>query len=137
VERILAIDFGEKRIGLATSDASGRIATPRRTLNRRADEATIDEILRFCEDEEIGVILLGLPRSPRGTESPFATRIRSFARKLEARTALPIRFHEETLTSDEGARRLKARKSRPPRGELDRTAAAVLLEDFLQQEPGS
>jgi putative Holliday junction resolvase len=134
VDRILAIDFGEKRIGLATSDASGRIATPRRTLDRRRDEASIDEILRFCSEEEIGAILLGVPRSPAGEESAFAARIRSFARKLGARTSLPIRFHEETLTSDEAARRLKSGSART---ELDAAAAAILLEDFLQQESGS
>jgi putative Holliday junction resolvase len=134
MDRILAIDFGERRIGLATSDASRRIATPRRTLDRRGDDAAVAEILRFCREEEIGMILLGIPRSPEGVESPFARRIRSFARKLEARTALPVRFHEETLTSDEASRRL------PPgsaRGEVDRMAAAVLLEDFLLEEAGS
>lgn len=131
MDRILAIDFGEKRIGLATSDASRRIATPRRTLDRKTDEVVIHEILRFCDEEEIGVILLGIPRSPAGRETPFAARIRSFARKLAARTSLPIRFHEETLTSDEAARR---RKAGVAAGGLDPVAAAVLLEDFLQQE---
>ena len=126
--RILAIDFGERRIGLATSDASGSIATPRRTLARKEDEAAIAEILAFCGEEEIGAILLGIPRSPEGLESPFAARVRSFARKLEARTDLPLHFHEETLTSDEAARRLPAGASREA---TDRTAAAVLLEDYL------
>jgi putative Holliday junction resolvase len=126
--RILAVDFGEKRIGLATSDASGTLATPRRTLSRREDEAAVDEILAFCREEEIGTILLGIPRSPEGVESPFADRVRSFARKLERRTTLPVRFHEETLTSDEAARRLPPGS---PREAADRTAAAVLLEDYL------
>ena len=134
MDRILAIDFGERRIGLATSDASRRIATPRRTLDRRADEAAIEEILRFCREEEIGMILLGLPRSPNGEESPFAGRIRSFARKLSGSTALPVRFHEETLTSDEALRRVPPGS---PREDLDRMAAAVLLEDYLLQESGS
>lgn len=126
--RILAIDFGEKRIGLATSDASGNLATPRATFERRGDRAAVREILRFCAEEEIGMILVGIPRSPAGAESAFAARIRSFARKLQAATDLPLRFHEETLTSDEAARRVSRR---PARGELDRVAAAVLLEDFL------
>ena len=127
--RILAVDFGEKRIGLATSDATGMLATPRKTLARRADPQAAAEILAFCGEEGIELILLGIPRSPEGRESEFAARIRSFASKLAARTALPIRFHEETLTSDEAARRL------PPgaaREDLDKTAAAVLLEDYLR-----
>jgi putative Holliday junction resolvase len=127
--RILAVDFGEKRIGLATSDATGMLATPRKTLARRADYEAAEEILRFCEDEDIELILLGIPRSPEGVESPFAARIRSFASKLAAQTAIPVRFHEETLTSDEAARRL------PPgaaKEDIDKTAAAVLLEDYLR-----
>jgi len=126
--RILAVDFGEKRIGLATSDATGTLATPRRTLARRADPEAMAEILRFCEEEGIELILLGIPRSPEGRESGFAARIRSFAAKLEARTGIPIRFHEETLTSNEAARRLPPGASRE---ELDQAAAAVLLEDYL------
>src|SRR5512144_2538268 len=104
--RILAVDFGEKRIGLATSDATGTLATPRRTLARRADAQAIGEILRFCAAEGLGMILLGIPRSPEGAESAFASRIRSFASRLGESTEIPIRFHEETLTSDEAARRL-------------------------------
>jgi putative Holliday junction resolvase len=126
--RILAVDFGERRIGLATSDADETLATPRRTLRRSADEAAIAEIARFARDEEIGLIVVGIPRSPEGVESPIAVRIRSFARKLANASGLEVRFHEETLTSDEARRRL------PPGSEkeaVDRTAAAVLLEDFL------
>lgn len=127
--RILAVDFGEKRIGLATSDATGTLATPRRTLARSDDARAAAEILRFCEEEEIGLLLFGLPRSPEGVESPFAARIRSFASKVGARTAIPVRFHEETLTSNEAARRVAPGS---PREDLDRMAAAVLLEDYLR-----
>jgi putative pre-16S rRNA nuclease len=128
VSRILAVDFGEKRIGLATSDASGTLATPRITLRRRSDAVVLDELARFCGDEEITLSVFGIPRSPEGVESPIAARIRSFAKKFGERTGLPVRFHEETLTSNEAARRLN-RRARPE--DLDRTAAAVLLEDYL------
>ena len=127
--RVLAVDFGERRIGLATSDATGSLATPRKTLRRKSDVRTLEELSDFCAEEEIGLVVFGVPRSPEGVESPFAARVRSFAAKFEARTRLPVRFHEETLTSNEAARRL------PPsagREEVDRTAAAVLLEDYLQ-----
>jgi putative holliday junction resolvase len=129
MSRILAVDFGERRIGLATSDASGSLATPRATLQRKSDGATIEELARFCREEEIGLAVFGVPRSPEGVKSPFAARIRSFARKFERRTGLPVRFHEETLTSDEARRRVGPRS---PREALDRAAAAVLLEDYLR-----
>ncbi len=127
--RVLAIDFGEKRIGLATSDETGTLATGRKTLERRTDERAAREILAFCSEEEVGLLLVGIPRSPEGVESPFAARVRSFAAKLAARTAIPMRFHEETLTSNEALRRLPPGASRE---EVDRMAAAVLLEDYLR-----
>jgi putative Holliday junction resolvase len=126
--RILAVDFGERRIGLATSDASATVATPRRTLLRQNDESVLDALERFGREEEIELVLFGIPRSPDGVESPFADRIRSFAAKFARRTALPVRFHEETLTSDEAGRRLPRPAARE---ELDAMAAAVLLEDYL------
>jgi len=132
--RILAIDFGEKRIGLATSDATGVLATPRRTIARSDDDAAIREILGFCGEEEIGAILLGIPRSPEGVESDFAGSVRSFARKLSARTELPVRFHEETLTSDEAGRRVPPGSAKEA---VDRMAAAVLLEDYLSRRDPS
>ena len=127
--RILAVDFGEKRIGLATSDASGTLATPRATLSRKSDAATLDTLAQFCSREEIELAIFGIPRSPEGLESAFGDRIRSFARKFEAATGLPVRFHEETLTSNEAARRLPRRAQRE---DLDRAAAAILLEDYLE-----
>lgn len=126
--RIVAVDFGEKRIGLATSDATGSLATARVTLPRKSDEAAVEALARFCTDEEVGLAVFGIPRSPEGIESPFAARIRSFASKFGKRSGLPVRFHEETLTSDEAARRLPRPSTR---GELDRLAAAILLEDYL------
>ena len=127
--RVLAVDFGEKRIGLATSDASGQIATPRATVKRTDDHRAAEEVARFCREEEIALIVLGLPRSPEGVESAFAARVRSFARRLELACGLPVVFHEETLTSVEAARGLPPGA---PREEVDRRAAAVLLEDFLR-----
>ena len=127
--RVLAVDFGEKRIGLATSDASGQIATPRATLKRTDDRRAAEEIAQFCREEEIERIVVGLPRSPAGVESPFAGRVRSFARRLERACEIPVSFHEETLTSLEAARDLPPGS---PREEIDRRAAALLLEDFLR-----
>ncbi len=126
---VVAVDFGEKRIGLATSDASGLLATPRITLRRKSDREAAEALARFCREEEAELVVFGIPRSPEGVESPFAARVRSFAARFERETGMPIRFHEETLTSDEASRRLPRRASKE---DLDRTAAAILLEDYLQ-----
>ncbi|MDQ5873674.1 MAG: Holliday junction resolvase RuvX [Acidobacteriota bacterium] len=126
--RVLAIDFGEKRIGLATADSPGGLATARRTVLRTSDEAAAGEIGRLCREEDVGLLLVGVPRSPDGVESPIAPRIRSFADKLSRSTEIPVELYEETLTSDEAARRLRGHSSRAG---IDAEAAAVLLEDWL------
>ncbi|MEO8348294.1 MAG: Holliday junction resolvase RuvX [Acidobacteriota bacterium] len=126
--RVLAIDFGEKRIGLATADSPGGLATARRTVSRTSDEAAAGEIGRLCREEEVGLLLVGVPRSPDGVESAIAPRIRSFADKLSRTTGIPVELYEETLTSDEAARRLRGHSSRAG---IDAEAAAVLLEDWL------
>ena len=132
--RILAVDFGEKRIGLATCDASGQVVAARRTILRHRDADAVAEIVRFCADEEIERIVLGIPRFPGGAESPFAERVRSFGGKLAGATDVPIDYHEETLTSWE-AERGRGRPS-PKKGAVDREAAAILLKDFLLDKAG-
>ncbi len=122
--RYLAIDFGERRIGLATSDATGLIATPRRTILRASDRAAIAEIGEFARDEEVEGIVVGLPHHADGRENELAPRVRSFARKLSEALALPVDFVDEHLTS-------RAAADRYPSSEIDAAAAAVLLEDFL------
>ena len=130
---MVAVDFGEKRIGLATSDASGLLATPRATLSRRSDAAAVAALSRFCREAEAALVVFGLPRSPEGRESAFASRVRAFAARFGRETGLSVTLHEETLTSNEAARRLPRGA---PREALDRTAAAVLLEDYLQHAAG-
>jgi putative Holliday junction resolvase len=127
--RILAVDFGEKRIGLATSDARGAIATPRATLRRTDDARAVHELRRFCATEEVERVVFGIPRRAGGEESPFAARIRSFARKFSQESEIPVDFHEETLTSQEAQRRLPPNSEK---GAVDREAAAVLLQDYLE-----
>lgn len=125
--RILAIDFGEKRIGLATCDVTGQVVAARRTLSRKSDAAAVQEIARFCREEEIEAVVLGIPRSPEGVESPFAARVRSFGDKLSRAIDAPIDYQEETLTSW-AAQREAAFQTKE---EVDRGAAAILLSDYL------
>lgn len=130
--RLLAIDFGEKRVGLATCDATGQVVAARRTLRRRSDAAAVEEIARFCREEEVEAVVVGVPRSPEGSESLLAPRIRSFGEKLSRATGLPVAYHEETLTSWQAERELRS----PTKEDIDRSAAAILLADYLAHAPG-
>jgi putative Holliday junction resolvase len=130
--RLLAVDFGEKRIGLATCDATATVVAARATLLRRSDARAIAEIVQFCKDEEIEAIVIGIPRSPEGVESLLAPRIRTFALKLARETSLTVDEHEETLTS------WAAQHEAPflAKKEVDRAAAAILLTDYLAHVSG-
>jgi putative Holliday junction resolvase len=122
--KYLAVDFGETRIGLATSDASGALATPRQTLSRKSDRQAIAAIAEFARREEVEGFVVGLPHHADGRENELVPRVRSFARKLEETSSLPVTFVNEHLTSH-------AARSRFPEVEIDAASAAVLLEEFL------
>jgi putative holliday junction resolvase len=130
--RLLAIDFGEKRVGLATCDATGQVVAARSTLRRARDTAVIEEIGRFCRNEEVEGVVLGLPRARDGSETALTRRVRSFGDKVARATGLPLVYHDETLTSWQAERDLPA----PTREEVDRSAAAVLLADYLAHVSG-
>jgi putative Holliday junction resolvase len=130
--RLLAIDFGEKRVGLATCDATGQVVAARRTLRRASDSVTVEEIGRFCRDEEVEGVVLGLPRARDGSETAMSKRVRSFGQKVARTTGLPVVFHDEALTSWQAEREL----ADPTKEEIDRSAAAVLLTDYLAHVSG-
>lgn len=136
--RVLAVDFGEKRVGLAVSDATGGIVVPVGVVPRRSDAQAASEVAAAAREREVGLLVVGLPVRSGGDESPFATRARSFARRLGERSGLPVELHGEALTSvaAEGALR-DAGLSRGRRAAaLDAEAAAELLRDFLSSRPG-
>jgi putative Holliday junction resolvase len=125
--RYLGVVFGERRIGLATSDATGMLATPRGTVRRTSDRAAIAEIVRFAREEEVEGLVVGLPHHADGRENALAPRVRSFARKLGEALAVPVVLVNEHLTS-------RAASERYPETAIDAASAAVLLDDFLSTE---
>ena len=136
--RTLAIDFGEKRIGLAVSDPEGSLAVPLRTLVRKDDRSAAQEIAGIVRQEGIASLVLGEPLRADGTRGTAAERVRRFARHLTAATGLPVELIEETLSSVEAARRLReagvsARRIRRDPGRLDAVAAQLLLQEHLDR----
>jgi len=132
--RVLAVDFGEKRVGLAVSDAAGTIVLPVGVVSRRSDAQAAEDVAAAARERDVELFVVGLPVRPDGGgEGPFAARARSFARRLAGLTGLPVELHGEALTSSsaEGALR-EAGFSRARRSvALDAEAAAELLRDFL------
>jgi putative Holliday junction resolvase len=133
--RALGIDFGERRIGIAISDPEGRLAVPLTTLTRRDDRSAVAEIAAIARREDVGRLVLGEPVGLDGTRGPAAARVRRFGRRLAAKTALPLTFVGEALTSVEAAARLRAAGIDPRRepGRIDATAAQIVLQEELDR----
>jgi putative Holliday junction resolvase len=131
--KTLAIDFGERRVGLAISDPSGSLALPLDTLERINDAETIDRIADLARAEEVERIVIGEPRALDGSRGSAARRIAGFAAKLGRRSGLPVVLRDEALTTHQARERLRAAGIDPRRhpGRLDAIAAQVLLEEFL------
>ncbi|MHB8631950.1 MAG: Holliday junction resolvase RuvX [Candidatus Limnocylindria bacterium] len=123
--RYLALDVGDRRIGLAVGDDAFGITRALPTLCRsRRLAADIDRIASIARGEEVGAVVIGLPLTLRGDEGPQAARVRRFASSLEP-VGLPVELYDERNTTVEAAHRGAA--------DLDAGAARVLLEDFLSK----
>ena len=137
--RVLGVDYGRRRIGLALSDATGMLARPWKTIAARGnlhDVAAdiVREIQSFeRDDEEVGVVVLGLPRRLSGDPNEQTPIVEALAVELKTLTHLPIELQDERLSSHEAeellSRREKDWRKRKPM--LDAAAAAVILQDYL------
>lgn len=137
--RIVGLDVGERRIGVAISDASRTLARPLRALRTTgldgdALDLVVAELGRIAaEDDGIGAVVVGLPRRLDGSASPMTPRVERFGARLHARMELPVMFQDERLTSREAESRLAMREKswRARKERLDAAAAAILLQDYL------
>ena len=140
---MVGFDVGERRIGVAISDATRTLARPVAVLQiARLDAAAVaraaDEIGRLAaEDDAISALVVGLPRRLDGTPTKLTETVRSFASQLGARTGLPVAFQDERLTSVEAESRLAERDKdwRSRKKRLDAAAAAIILQDHLDGLP--
>ncbi len=134
--RALGIDFGEKRIGLALSDAGGRWAMPFTTIERQTDRRAAHQIADLARREGVELLVLGEPLEPGGVAGEVALRVRRFGQRLSRVAGLPIVWVDETLTTVEATRRLRdAGLDRPgERHRRDAVAAQILLQEALDRE---
>jgi len=133
--RILAVDWGERRIGLAISDPAGIIATGLDTIEARDRDDALARVAAVASAEEAERIVVGLPLLMSGERGSAAEAAQSFADALAARVAVPVDTYDERLTSALSARRLRETGVRTghQRGRVDQGAAIALLESFLMR----
>ena len=141
--RALGIDYGERRIGLALSDPTGLLASPWKTIANDADvghaAARLGDVIRTLEADEggLGAIVLGLPRRLSGEPNEQTMRVRKLADLLGAIVVIPITLQDERLTSHEADAHLAARERdwRRRKAQVDALAAAIILQDYLDNRP--
>jgi putative Holliday junction resolvase len=147
--RVLALDVGERRIGLAISDPEGRVAVPLETLERRDEDADLRALANLVEREGVQAVVVGLPLSLDGSVGPQAKRTQEFARRLAGAISRPLEMWDERLSTvaaerslsppgppgRRGRRLLRAgeRRRRPERRQeaRDALAATLILQAYL------
>lgn len=134
---MLALDLGAKRIGVAVSDSQGRVATPVTTVERHRDRPRLHrELVDLVAEWEAELVLLGLPIDLRGDVGPAAEAVLAERDELAAVLPVPVEVHDERLSTRIADRALRERgdlTSRDRRAVVDMTAAAVILQDWLDR----
>jgi putative holliday junction resolvase len=135
--RVLAVDYGRRRIGLAISDPTGTIATGLPTLEVRGASHAIAQIAAIRAELEYDRIVIGLPLRTGGEQGEMAGEVLAFAEKLRVATGVPVLTIDERFTSTEALRMLhqSGRKLKGNKGHVDRLAAEVLLRHYLETLP--
>jgi len=134
--RVLAIDPGTVRLGLALSDPSGIIAQPLTVLKRRSEAEDLTELARLADEHGVEQIVVGLPRTMDGRLEAAAQDAQTFGARVGQRTGRPVAYWDERLTTvaaeryliEQGKRRSKRRQ------EIDRMAATLMLQGYLDYQ---
>lgn len=134
--RLLALDVGDARIGVAVCDPTGMIVTPVETVHRKNMKMDVARIADIAKREEAAAVVIGLPKNMDGSEGEQAAKVRSFAKRLTRETGLPMHFEDERLSTFEATERLVARGVRTGtnRDLVDMEAAAIILQSFLDRQ---
>jgi len=133
----IAVDVGRARVGLASCDPHGMLATPVSTLQRRGDgESGIAAIVREAEEREAVEIVVGLPLSLNGSRTESTRDAEEYARRIAGRTAIPVRLVDERLStvSAQAALHRTGRDVRRSRSVVDQVAAVIILQHALDYE---
>jgi len=131
--RVLAIDHGTKRMGIAVSDPSATIALPLEFIPAEPFKSFLTRFKEILREKEVEWIVIGMPRNMDGSYGPAAAKVQEFVAVLKEHVAIPIRTWDERLTSAQANRfLLQANVRRQDRKEkVDQAAAAILLQSFL------
>ena len=133
--RILGVDFGDTRTGLALSDPSRLLASGLETLSPGGMEKTAEAVAQVAKERDAAAVVVGLPKNMDGTEGFRAVRCREFAEKLSALTGLPVAMLDERLTTVSASRYLNETNTRGTarKGVIDTLSAQIILQNALDR----
>jgi len=127
--KLIGLDIGEKRIGVARANSEVKLATPGKVLTN--NETVFSQIQELLVQEQAEAVVVGLPRNSKGEETRQSAYVRDFVAKLEL--AVPVHFQDESLTSVLAEEQLKSGKKPYTKDDIDTTAATLILNDYLER----
>lgn len=128
--RIVALDVGSKRIGVASANVVARLASPLQTLE--VTERIKDDIVKVLSEQTASALVVGLPRGMQGQDTAQTEVVRQFIAELKPSISVPVYWQDEALTSHLSKLELNTKKAQHSKGEVDALAATYILEDYLQ-----
>ena len=133
--RILSVDYGDSRIGLAISDVMKIIAKPYKTIKNLSEKEVLNSIKQIVEEKNVEKIIVGLPITLKNTYSEQTKKVQKFVSFLDEEIKVPVLTYDERLTSIEAKRSLSKQgiKLKNKKGFVDMTAAAIFLQGYLDQ----
>lgn len=134
--RVMAIDYGDARTGVAISDAMGLLAGFTTVIHSRKSEIVIEELAKIIAEHGVDELVMGFPRNMDGTEGPRADLYREFAARVEERCSMTVNLWDERRTTIEAHQILHAggKKMRDHRKNVDAVAATLILEGYLTRK---
>jgi putative holliday junction resolvase len=133
--KLMGIDYGRRRIGVAVSDEEGRLARSVGIVDRKTHPNYIDELIKIITQENPAAIIFGLPLNIDDEETAMSHEVREFATSISQRVNLPIRFIDESFTSKKAAELMMHRKKKARRDKSlsDKIAACLILQEYIEQ----
>jgi len=131
MSKVLAIDMGEARVGLAVSDESGTLASGYGFTKFKGYNDLIEKLSDICNKEGISEIVIGLPLNMNGSRGPGADKAEKFAELFKAKTGYDVNLIDERLTTVEAAKQIHASGKKVRKGRIDEVAATIILQTYL------
>ncbi len=129
----MALDVGERRIGVGVASLQARLAQPLTTLDN--GDGIVAELEKLIAEHEVSALVVGLPRGLSGQHTSQTAYAEAFAKKIGTRLGLPLYWQDEAVTSKKAEAELRARGKPYTKGDVDALAATYILEDFLNDHP--